>query len=133
MIEQPLQQYCAEIADAILTDSTGSSDQSFIAKSIIQIGKQVYRKLNKEKQYLFTEIQNHEIWSSPSFWIEYFYEKHQIKLVTHYKSKTDETLDFSTNGEMLKTAADQLSMWDAKSESMEKKRFFARVIFIFLK
>ena len=92
--------------------------KSTVAKSIIHIGKQIYRKLNKEKQYLFTEIQNHEIWSNQSFWIEYFYEQHQKRLVRHYKTKNGEKFeDFDGNCEILKTAADQLAVWDAKSDS----------------
>ena len=92
--------------------------KSIVAKSIIHIGKQIYRKLNKEKQYLFTEIQNHEIWSNQSFWIEYFYEQHQKRLVRHYKTKNGESFeDFDGNSEILKTAADQLAMWEAKSDS----------------
>ena len=109
--------YCARLTDAILTDSTGATDQANIARAIIQIGKQVYRKLNKEKQYLFTEIQNHEIWSNQSFWIEYFYVKHQLKLISHYKPELG-VLDTTTGNQlMLEMAADQLSTWEPKSET----------------
>ena len=82
-----------------VTDSTGSSDQYFIARKVIKIGSLIYRKLNKEKQFLYTLVQDHSIWSNEQFWIEHFFHQHQRRLVAHYQrqatdkspSKTEES------------------------------------------
>ena len=66
-------------------DSTGSSDQSLIARKVIKIGSLIYRKLNKEKQFLYTLVQDHSIWSNEQFWIEHFFHQHQRRLVAHYR------------------------------------------------
>ena len=68
-----------------VTDSTGSSDQYFIARKVIKIGSLIYRKLNKEKQFLYTLVQDHSIWSNEQFWIEHFFHQHQRRLVAHYR------------------------------------------------
>ena len=45
----------------------------------------IYRKLNKEKQFLYTLVQDHSIWSNEQFWIEHFFHQHQRRLVAHYR------------------------------------------------
>ena len=77
--------YTARLTDALLTDSTGSSDQYLIARKVIKIGSLIYRKLNKEKQFLYTLVQDHSIWSNEQFWIEHFFHQHQRRLVAHYR------------------------------------------------
>ena len=53
----------------------------------------IYRKLNKEKQFLYTLVQDHSIWSNEQFWIEHFFHQHQRRLVAHYRRQATSTSD----------------------------------------
>ena len=111
-------EYIVRLAESALTNSTGSSDQCNVAAAMIPVSSQLYRKLGTKKQFLYTQIQDHAVWSNYNFWLDHFFIENQIRLATHYRADLARAQsDRYSNITILRVSGEQLADWQNKTEN----------------
>ena len=114
-------EYIVRLTESALTNSTGSSDEYQVATAMVPISSQLYRKLGSKKQYLYTQIQDHAVWSNYDFWLDHFFVDNQIRLANHYRPElAKQQSDRYSNVTILRVAAEQLADWKNKTENQRK-------------
>ena len=94
-----------------------------MANSIL-IGRPIrFENQLKEKQFLYTLVQDHSIWSNEQFWIEHFFYQHQRRLVDHYNRQSVRE-PVQTSSEQIKEGAKDHSEGAAKEIDSEDEAYF---------
>ena len=99
----------------------GCADQSEIAAAIIPVAAKLFRKVGTKKQFLYTQLQDHQVWSSYDFWLDHFFVENQIRLVRHYRpALAEKQLNRYSNVTILRATGEQLADWQSKTENQKK-------------
>lgn len=124
-LTHPQFEYIYRLIDLSLKNSTGNKDEFYVASTVIAISAELYRKVETDNgttnQYINSQIQDHPIWCSFDFWIEYFHIELQVELTMHYRKEmaSDESIRRS-NSVIMSVVGKQLAEWQNKTQNQRK-------------
>uniref|UniRef100_A0A8C5AKR1 SET binding factor 2 n=1 Tax=Gadus morhua TaxID=8049 RepID=A0A8C5AKR1_GADMO len=107
--------YIIRMMNCALQDCS-SSEEFTVAAALLPLSTEFHRKLAGVKQYAYTCVQDHPIWTNQQFWEATFYSEVQNKIRSLYLSSAEEKEHTAMD-----LAAEQLRAWPCLSKQKQQE------------
>uniref|UniRef100_A0A8C5BZN3 SET binding factor 2 n=2 Tax=Gadus morhua TaxID=8049 RepID=A0A8C5BZN3_GADMO len=114
--------YIIRMMNCALQDCS-SSEEFTVAAALLPLSTEFHRKLAGVKQYAYTCVQDHPIWTNQQFWEATFYSEVQNKIRSLYLSSAEEKVGLGRAEEhtAMDLAAEQLRAWPCLSKQKQQE------------
>uniref|UniRef100_A0A8C5B1C3 SET binding factor 2 n=1 Tax=Gadus morhua TaxID=8049 RepID=A0A8C5B1C3_GADMO len=112
--------YIIRMMNCALQDCS-SSEEFTVAAALLPLSTEFHRKLAGVKQYAYTCVQDHPIWTNQQFWEATFYSEVQNKIRSLYLSSAEEKVGRAEEHTAMDLAAEQLRAWPCLSKQKQQE------------